>query len=250
MIYFIPDTNHCLKILSDKEALKKEFSVMSHVCKKTSSVPFYHHFYESKTSVIENFPWLSNLPDDISAIEMDVIPFSSLSNPIKDCKQLMQLMQQLMNILELLYHEGCVYTDFNLSNFFINISTNYQEMPTLYLIDFTNMIYFHENSTIIPSMDTCSRQLLIHDFDFHSCRDRILFLHRMVSVSVLRFAGFMDIPLDSKHPELTLSANSNYYQKAKRVLPEPFLNKINFGFCFNGKTDEQEIFNKWRHILH
>ena len=250
MTYFIPDTNHYLKILSDKDALKKEFTVMSHICKETTHVPFYHHFYESKTSLLEKLPHLTNLPEDCCAIEMDYIPVPAWSNPIKDCNQLIHLMQQLMDILELLYHEGCIYTDFNLSNFLITNPSNYKELPTLYLIDFTHMIHFYEENFSAPSMDTCSRQLLTHNFNPDSYRDRILFLHRMVSVTTLHFAGLMDIPLNYEHPELTLSPNDNFYQKAKRVLTEPLLNKINFGFYFNGQITEDNIFLKWRQRLH
>ncbi len=250
MNYFLPDTNHYLKVLSDLDALKQEFIVMSHICKETTHVPFYHYFYESKTSLLEKFPFLSDLEDNSCAIEMEYIQTPAWSTPIKDCNQLIHLMQQLMDILELLYHEGCIYTDFNLSNFLIANPSSYKELPTLYLIDFTNMIHFHKKNFSTPSMDTCSRQLLTHNFNPNSYRDRILFLHKMVGITALRFAGIMDIPLNYNHPELLLSPSDNFYQKAKRVLTEPLLNKINFGFCFNGQIIEDDIFLKWRQRLH
>lgn len=249
MIYFIPDVNHYLKVLSDKEALQNEFNVMTKVCQKTTFVPSYYNFYESKTSILEKFPQLTNLPDDAYAIEMEAINAPTWSHPITNGKQILHLMKQLMDILELLYHEGCIYTDFNLSNFLITTPLNYCDMPTLYLIDFTYMIHFYKETSFTPSMDVCSRGLLTHHFDCHSLRDRVLFLHRMVSISALRFAGLMDIPLDYECPKCTLLSNEPYYQKAKKVLTEPFLDKINFGFCFDGQIDEHDIFSRWRKLL-
>jgi hypothetical protein len=251
--FLIPTTNHYLKVIEFSDCVREEYQILSQICKETNSVPFYHYFYESKTSLLKSFYIKESLPDNICAIEMELKKGST--TPLENPTHLPSLLNTLMDILERLYHHGYLYTDFNLSNLLVDLPTSYGAPPCLYLIDFTNMLSFNSSTIRTPSMDTCSHQLLEDSLPFmygtstEAHRTRVLFLHRMVAVTALRLMGFVDVPLNPKHPEQTLSPNHTYYQKVLAKLGEPLLKKIDFGFRFCGQIDTEDIFSKWRKNL-